>query len=88
MAQLDGYIERLMPVPTPTSSTESPGRIVHLLDGLDAPGVERRAENEVVDVGQFLVDPRDEVVLDNRDRQRARCRVAADGLGTLALVIE
>ena len=71
-----------MPVPTPTSSTESPRLDVHLADGFEAAGVERGTEDEVVDVGELLVDPLDEIVLDNRDRERPRRRVTAQTVRT------
>ena len=37
--------------------------------------MQRRAEGEVVDRGELLVDALDEVVLDRRDRQRPGCGV-------------
>ena len=69
-----------MPVPTPTSSTRSPGRMPIRLNRLHAAGMERRTEREVVDRGELLVDPVDEIVLDGRDRQRPRGRVGPNHL--------
>ena len=37
---------------------------VHPFDRLEAAGVERGAENEVVDLGELVVDAFDEIVLD------------------------
>ncbi len=39
--------------------------------------MERRPENDVIDDGELLVHPLDEVVLDHRDRQGARGGIAA-----------
>ena len=78
--QSRGYRPALMPVPTPTSSTRSPGPDAHPLDRLHPAGVERRTEREVVDRRELLVDAVDEVVLDRRDRQRPRGRIGSDEL--------
>ena len=75
--QSRGYSDRLMPVPTPTSSTRSPACDAHPLDRLHAAGMQRRAEGEVVDLGELVVDALDEVVLDGGHRQRARGRVGS-----------
>ena len=58
-----------MPVPTPTSSTRSSRLDVHPLDGLQTSGVERRSEEQVVDLGELVVDTFDEIVLDCRGRE-------------------
>ena len=42
--------------------------------------MKRRTEGEVVDRGELLVDARDEVVLDRRDRQGAGRGVGTDEL--------
>ena len=41
----------------------------------EAAGMQRRAENEVVDLRELVVDACDEIVLDGGHRQRARGRV-------------
>ena len=52
------------------------GANAHLLDRLDAAGMQRRTIGVVVDLRDVLVDLLDEVRPDSRDRQCARCRVA------------
>src|SRR6185436_16180948 len=64
--QSDGYNAALMPVPTPTSSTRSPA------------GMERRAERDVVEPGDVLVDARDEIVVDDAHGQCASRGVGPD----------
>ena len=64
-----------MPVPTPTSSTRSLAGDAHALDGLQPAGMQRRAEGEVVDLRELVVDALDEIVLDSSDRERTRASV-------------
>ena len=52
----------------------------HPLDRLDAAGVQRRAEREVVDRREVFVDAGDEIVFDGRDRQRTGGGVRPDDL--------
>ena len=78
--QSRGYSAALMPVPMPTSSTRSPGLMPMRCIACMRPGCSVGPEREVVDEGEILVDPRDEIVLDRGDRQRARRRVGADVL--------
>ena len=42
---------------------------VHPLDGLEPAGMERRTEEQVVDLGELVVDRFDEIVLDGGSRQ-------------------
>ena len=49
---------------------------VHALDGLKATGMERRTEEEVVDLGQLVVDRFDEVILNGGSREGASCGIA------------
>ena len=78
--QSRGYSAALMPVPTPTSSTRSPGLMPIRWIASHAAGVQRRAEREVVDRRELLVDAGDEIVLDGGDRQRARRGVGPEDL--------
>ena len=56
------------------------GLDAHPLDRVDAARMQRRAERQVVEPRDVLVHARDEIVLDNGHRQRARGRVGADDL--------
>ena len=67
-----------MPVPTPTSSTRSPGWMSIRSIASKPAGMQRRTEDEVVDLRELLVDACDEIVLDGRHRQRARGGVGPD----------
>ena len=57
-------------MPTPTSSTRSPGLDIHPLNRLKPAGMQRRSEGEVVDLGELVVDPFDEIIFDGRDGKR------------------
>ena len=69
-----------MPVPTPTSRMRSRRRDGHALERLQPPGVQRRAEDVVVDRRELLVDAGDEIGLDGRDRQCPGGDVAGEKL--------
>ena len=69
--QFFGYSDRLMPVPTPTSSTRSPGWMSMRSIACSRPGCKRGPEGDVIHLGQLVVDPFDEIVLDGGHRQRA-----------------
>ena len=75
-----GYIEQLMPVPTPTSRIVSPGMNLHALERLHAARVEGRPERQVVHARELLVHTLDEIVLYRGDRQRPSGRVALQKL--------
>ena len=71
----------LMPVPTPTSSTRSPGRMPIRWIACTRPGCRRRPEGEVVDRRELLVDARRRSrSRPRRHRQRARRRVGPENL--------
>ena len=56
-----------MPVPTPTSRMRSSGGNRHPLNRLNAAGMQRRAERQVVEPRNVLVDFRDEIGFDDSD---------------------
>ena len=76
--QSRGYSAALMPVPTPTSSTRSPGLMRHPLNRVHAAGMQRRTERDVVEPGDVLVDASDEIVVDDAHGQRASRGVGPD----------
>ena len=58
-----------MPVPTPTSSTRSRGWMFIRWMAWSRPGWRVGPEEQVVDLGELVVDRFDEVVLDGGSRQ-------------------
>ena len=52
----------------------------HPLDRVHAAGMQRRAEGDVVEPRNVLVDAGDEIVVDDADRQRPRRGVGPDNL--------
>ena len=56
------------------------GLDVHLLERPHAPRLERRTKRQVVDRRKLLVHSRDEVVLDDRDRQLRGAAAGGDQL--------
>ena len=61
---------------------------VHALDRLQPAGMQRRAEGEVVNLGELVVHRLDKVVFDGRDRQRPRGRVARSRSSASGFAIE
>ncbi len=56
-------------------NTMPPDELAMLIDRLQTAGMQRRAEGDVVDLRQLVVDALDEVVLDGSNRERSRPRV-------------